>query len=47
MSGRIVGGLKTLSTPEAQRQFSLKLYKAILKANKLVLPDVMRQLGDA
>jgi hypothetical protein len=31
----------------AQRAFSLRLYKAIFKAHQMVLPPVMRELGDS
>lgn len=30
----------------AQRAFSLRLYKAILRSHKLMLPPVMRDIGD-
>ena len=39
--------MKESSTEAAQRAFALKLYKAILRAHRTVLPEAMRSLGDA
>ena len=48
--------LSAMSTPTrltmkqaaaAQRSFSLRLYRALLRSHRAVLPSVMRDLGDA
>jgi uncharacterized protein YqiB (DUF1249 family) len=39
--------MKAASSEQAQRSFALRLYKALLRAHKTVLPDAMRSLGDA
>jgi hypothetical protein len=38
--------MKESSTEAAQRSFALRLYKAIMRAHKTVLPEAMRSLGD-
>lgn len=39
--------VKEASSESAQRSFALRLYKALLRAHRTVLPDAMRSLGDA
>ena len=39
--------VKDASSESAQRSFALRLYKALLRAHRTVLPDAMRSLGDA
>ena len=39
--------MKDASSESAQRSFALRLYKALLRAHRTVLPDAMRSLGDA
>ncbi len=39
--------MKEASSESAQRSFALRLYKALLRAHRTVLPEAMRSLGDA
>jgi hypothetical protein len=39
--------VKEATSEGAQRSFALRLYKALLRAHRTVLPDAMRSLGDA
>jgi len=39
--------MKEASSEGAQRRFALRLYKALLRAHRTVLPEAMRSLGDA
>lgn len=38
--------MKESTTEAAQRSFALRLYKAIMRAHRAVLPEAMRSLGD-
>lgn len=39
--------MKEASSESAQRSFALRLYKALLRSHRAVLPEAMRSLGDA